>query len=225
MKPAKTCRQKVATAETVSDANGRFWLPGTFPGPYDLRFLPSEADSAKQKVYIGSAKRNGYWYDSSCAVYQRLPSRHGRLTVLVQGPAAGQDTGASADVVVKVEAQRAAPDLASPTPSVPGPSASPATTATAAPTVTPACPKAKGPAPAPASTAAVAVPTWTAKERVGRLDDGSFVGVLHLAGLPAPGRYDLRITAGKSCLAVQATVSAGTNPTVLPLSLPGTCAP
>ena len=159
-------------------------------------------------------------------MYQRLPGRHGELTVLVQGPAAGQDS--NADVVVKVEARRAAPDpasLVSPTPSVPAPSTGPAATATVAPTVTPACPKVKGPGPAPTSTAVVAVPTWTDKERIGRLDDGSFVGVLHLAGLPAPGRYDLRVTAGKSCLTVQATVSAGTNPTVVPLLLPGTCAP
>jgi hypothetical protein len=249
---AKGCRPTTATAETLSDSNGRFWLPGLFPGPYQLQFRPAEA---------GPATLSTSWYDYSCSLTQRVPSRPGTLRLLVvQDPAVspaagtGTQTPIVSDVLVKVEARVAAPVPASATPSsasVPESTGTPAPTPTSTPTATRVCAHASAPGAAPSdsagpvatatSGAAPAPPPTTAgpgpndvvvgprsveqSAKPGR--DGSFTSKLTLKDLPAPGRYDLTIMAGTSCATLPAVVVApGENPAVLrvPLLAPGSAA-
>jgi hypothetical protein len=72
-----TCTAKTATASTVSDGNGQFWLPGLFPGPYQLKLTGKGLKSRTAPVR---------WFDASCSLNESVSAPRGTLTVAVAYP-------------------------------------------------------------------------------------------------------------------------------------------
>jgi hypothetical protein len=222
-KVGTACTPSTATWSTVSDGTGWFRLLGTFPGPYRLRFLPPASPAV-------SLRAN--WFDSSCRLYQRMPSRAGILRLSVAQP-----PGADPDQVVRVDAQVA---------TIPAPV--PTAAATAAPTPTgsragavqlfatdlPVCPRVTAPGPprtVPPNPSATATSgpavrpgpakQWHAVVAGVSAPDGTLTALVDLSGLPAPGRYDLRISAGPSAVLTmrQVPVEPGGHPGRLRVTL------
>jgi hypothetical protein len=231
------CTPSTATASTVSDGTGWFRLLGTFPGPYRLRFLPPDSPAV-------SVRAN--WFDSSCRLYQRMPSRAGILRLSVAQP-----PGADPDQVVRVDAQVAEAQVAgvsTPVPTAataaPAPSGSRAGAVQLFATDLPVCPRGTAPGlpRTVPSNPSVTAPTGTAPTGTGMSGtavrpgpvkhwhavvagvsaaDGTLTALVDLSGLPAPGRYDLRISAGPSAVLTmrQVPVEPGGQPGRLRVTL------
>ena len=198
------CTASTATASAVSDGTGWFRLLGTFPGPYRLRFVPTGT---------GAVSLPGNWFDASCRLYQRMPSRPGTLRLAVAQP-----PGADREGTVRVEARVvAAPTASSTAPAATTEAPTPSGTRGAVVAIfaadVPACPRATAPQPRPTHTPDVSATTtpaplsgsaadrrptksWRAVAGSVIAADGTLTALVTLPGLPAPGRYDLTISAG-----------------------------
>lgn len=202
------CTRTTADDQVLTDTNGRFWLAGTFPGPYRLRFLAQ--GGARSEI-------PDTWYVESCELVQHVPPRPGDLALVVTREGAG--TGRS--VAVKVEAR-----LSQKAEVAPKASGAPVRECVLGEDSVPIevlgglrgglfradapDPSADLPAPSPEAQAA-----WSAI-----VPDGpsGWKVTPSLTGLPAPGHYDLTITAGDSVMQVcDVPVTPGRAPAPLPV--------
>lgn len=221
------CTAKSSGAGTVSDGNGRFWLPGLFPGPYQLTFTGKGLTERSAPVQ---------WFDASCSLSESVSAPRGALTVAVAYPA---PTGAVDPVTVAVrpaETQPTNPAETSTSPSprpststtanppianTPAPPCSPAATGSASATNGPAGPEPTGGA-SPAATATA----WPSRAAAG---DGTDIGTATVVvkRLPAPARYDLTIDAGAglTLTVYEVHLDAGQKHPVIAVTLPPSSSP
>ncbi|HST84180.1 MAG TPA: hypothetical protein VLL08_20765 [Kineosporiaceae bacterium] len=182
------CTEKTATASTVSDGSGHFWLPNLFPGPYQLTLTGKGLKARTAPVR---------WFEASCSLNESISAPHGVLTVAVVYPLV---TGAVGPVTVTVHQATASPsEAADPSPSAsPAPSASGSASPVMIASAPPCAEAATGPAPATNGASASPAAVESAWPTVVTAADGTEerTAIVVLKKLPAPARYDLTIDAG-----------------------------
>ena len=195
-----TCSTGTAATWTVSDGNGQFWLPGLFPGPYQLKLTGKGLRTRTAPLR---------WFDTSCALSESVSAPRAALTVTVVYPAL--DAGEGPVTVAVHQATEAPTETAGPSPSASPASSSTATGSPSPSAITPACPgsatgtpsasnsataepspeSSAGPSTAPVATAS----GWPTRATVGDTT-GNRTATVVLKKLPAPAWYDLTIEAG-----------------------------
>jgi hypothetical protein len=192
------CTDKTASTSTVSDGNGNFWLPGLFPGPYELRLTGKGLKARTAPVQ---------WFDSSCSLKESVSAPRAAITVVVVYPA---DAGSAGPVTVAVHQATAPPTDAAEASASPTPSAS--ATGSPAPSVNQPSPPCSAAATGSASSVASPGPTFdpsgspsatpaatgSARPTLVAAADGTAqrTATIVLKRLPAPARYDLTVDAG-----------------------------
>jgi len=235
---SRTCTSKTAEAWTVSDGNGRFWLPGLFPGPYRLGITGQGLKAQTVPTR---------WFNASCSLNQPVSAPSSAVTIVVAYHASSGPAG-----LVRVTARVAGAATSDPTasPSAPAsssPASSPSASATGSPTVSASLAPCTDPTTAPtsgpaASNGSAATPSadpsssptpsptrnaWRGKATGADAGAGMRTATVVVTGLPAPGRYDLTVDAGTGVrLTVREVhVEAGKTHPVIQVTLPPSSTP
>jgi len=231
-----SCTSRTATAGTVSDGNGYFWLPSLFPGPYQLRLTGKGLKARTVPVS---------WFDTSCSLSESVSAPRAALTIAVVYPATAAAAG---PVTVAVHpAPPADPaDSTKPADPSPSPSTTPATSATGTPSpiaIGPAPPCPESPAGSATASSGAAEPTAEASGGAGpgpavtgsawptrvTAADGtdSLMATVVVKSLPAPARYDLTIDAGTDLTLTvhEVHLNAGQKHPVINVTLPPPASP